>query len=105
MRMGPDSSFHGVQWQGKSQQAQTETQVALSEDNEEKLFCCEMTEYWNKLSRETVESPSLEIFKTHMDMILCNLLSVLLHDMVGPDNFQRPLLTSTILCVCVFLVE
>ena len=31
-------------------------------------------EHWNRLSREVVESPSLKIFKTHMDAFLCNLL-------------------------------
>ncbi|GAB0188696.1 hypothetical protein GRJ2_001334900 [Grus japonensis] len=33
-----------------------------------------VTEHWNRLPREVVESPSLEIFKTRLDMILCNLL-------------------------------
>ncbi|GAB0190492.1 hypothetical protein GRJ2_001514500 [Grus japonensis] len=36
------------------------------------------TEPWNRLPREAVESPSLEIFKTHLDTILCNLLWVIL---------------------------
>jgi len=31
-------------------------------------------EHWNRLPRGVVESPSLEIFKTHLDMVLCNLL-------------------------------
>ncbi|GAB0207863.1 hypothetical protein GRJ2_003252000 [Grus japonensis] len=33
-----------------------------------------VTEHWNRLPREDVESPSLEIFKTLLDAILCNLL-------------------------------
>ncbi|GAB0176267.1 hypothetical protein GRJ2_000091900 [Grus japonensis] len=33
-----------------------------------------VTEHWNRLPREVVESPSLEIFKTRLDAILCNLL-------------------------------
>ncbi|GAB0187115.1 hypothetical protein GRJ2_001176800 [Grus japonensis] len=33
-----------------------------------------VTELWNRLPREIVESPSPEIFKTHLDTILCNLL-------------------------------
>ena len=32
------------------------------------------TEPWPRLPREAVESPSLEIFKTRLDKILCNLL-------------------------------
>jgi len=33
-----------------------------------------VTEHWNRLPREVLESPSLEIFKTHLDTYLCNLL-------------------------------
>ncbi|GAB0179434.1 hypothetical protein GRJ2_000408700 [Grus japonensis] len=38
------------------------------------FFTVRVTEHWNSLPREVVESPSLEIFKTHPDAILCNLL-------------------------------
>ncbi len=33
-----------------------------------------VTEYWHRLPREVVESPSLEIFKSHLDMVLGNQL-------------------------------
>ena len=33
-----------------------------------------VTEHWNRLPREAVESPSLEIFKRCLDTFLCNLL-------------------------------
>ena len=31
-------------------------------------------EHWNRLPWEVVESPSVEIFKTHLDVYLCSLL-------------------------------
>ncbi|GAB0206628.1 hypothetical protein GRJ2_003128400 [Grus japonensis] len=37
------------------------------------FFTLRVTKHWNRLPREVVESPSLEIFKTHLDAILCNL--------------------------------
>ena len=33
-----------------------------------------VTVQWNRLPREAVESPSMEIFKTCLDAFLCNLL-------------------------------
>ncbi|GAB0186056.1 mitochondrial enolase superfamily member 1 [Grus japonensis] len=38
------------------------------------FFTLRVTERWNRLPRQVVESPSLDIFKTHLDAILCNLL-------------------------------
>jgi len=38
------------------------------------FFTLRVTEHWNRLPREVVESPSLDIFKTHLDEVLCSLL-------------------------------
>ncbi|GAB0193469.1 hypothetical protein GRJ2_001812200 [Grus japonensis] len=38
------------------------------------FFTFRVTEHWNRLPREVVAFPSLEIFKTHLDVILCNML-------------------------------
>jgi len=42
------------------------------------FFPLRVMEPWPRLPREAVESPSLEIFKTHLDKVLCSLLWVTL---------------------------
>ena len=40
----------------------------------QKSFKVRLMEHWNRLPREAVESPSVEIFKTRLDAYLCGLL-------------------------------
>ena len=38
------------------------------------FFTVRVMEHWNRLPRQVVESPSMEIFKTCIDAYLCDLL-------------------------------
>ena len=42
--------------------------------NVQKNFTIRVMEHWHRLPREVVESPSMEIFKTHLDADLYDLL-------------------------------
>ena len=54
------------------------TGLELFHLNMGKNFPLRVTEPWPRLPREAVESPSLEIFKTCLDAVLCSLLWVTL---------------------------
>jgi len=38
------------------------------------FFTLRVTEHWNTLPKEVVDSPSLKIFKIRLDKVLCSLL-------------------------------
>ena len=42
--------------------------------NRWKNFMVRVTKHWNRLPREVVECPSMEIFKTWLDACLCDVL-------------------------------
>ena len=65
--------FSGAQRQDKGQQAQTEAQEVPSE-HEEELLPSEGDGALEQAAQGVVVSPSLEIFKTRLDKVLCSLL-------------------------------
>ena len=60
--------------QDKGQWAQTEAEEVPAEHEEELLPSEGDGALEQAAQREVVESPSLEIFKTHLDKVLCSLL-------------------------------
>jgi len=71
---GRDQSVFCGAWQeDERQQAQSKTQEVISAC-EKNFFTVRVTEHRNKLLRRVVESPSLEIFKACLDVILGNVL-------------------------------
>ena len=47
------------------------------------FFTVRVTEHWHRLPKEVVESPSLEVFKSHLDTVLRNQLWVALLEQGG----------------------
>ena len=59
------------------------------------FFTVRVTEHWHRLPSEFVELPFLEIFKSHLDMVLGNWLRW--HFLIrglGQDDLQRSVPTS-----------
>lgn len=52
---------------------------------------------WNRLPREVVSLPSLEVFSTQLDTALGNVLGLALLGGAGAGPPPRPLLTSAVL--------
>lgn len=55
------------------------------------FFCVRVTEHRNRLPREAVEFPSLEIFKSHLDMVLAGSRWPCLNRGIGPGLLWRSL--------------
>ncbi|KAJ7419033.1 hypothetical protein WISP_56433 [Willisornis vidua] len=68
-----DQALHSsVKQQDKGQQAETDAQEVPPEYEEGLHF--EVKTQWNRLPREVVESSLVEIFKSCVNEILCNVL-------------------------------
>jgi len=71
-RMGPDSSVMPSDRTRGNRHKLKQRKFRLN--MRKNFFTPRMTEHWNRLPREAVDSPSLEIFKTRLDKGLCSLL-------------------------------
>jgi len=69
--MKPDSVVCGDRKRGNGHKLEHRKFCTNAHKN---FFAVRVTEHWNRLPREAVESPSLEIFKTLLDAFLLNLL-------------------------------
>ena len=82
--------YSGAQRQDKGQRAQTEAEEVPAEHKE--LLPSEGDGALAQAAQRVMDSPSLEIFKTRLDKVLCSLLWVtLLGQGVGLGDPQRSL--------------
>lgn len=51
--------------------------------NTRKHFTVRVTKHWSRLPKEAGESPSLQVFKSHLDTILSNVLQLTLPEQGG----------------------
>ena len=72
-RMGPDS-FQWCPVRGQGAMGTNLKHRKFRLNMRKNFFPLRVTEHCNRLPREAVESPSLEIFKTRLDKVLCSLL-------------------------------
>jgi len=72
-------SFPWCQWQYNRQQTETEIQERFSLNTRKYFVTAQMTEHWHRLPRSCGVS-SLEIFKTHLGVILGILFQVFLFE-------------------------
>jgi len=62
---------------GRTQHNQINTERKIGRfmlDARKKFFSMRVVGYWNKLPREAVDAPSLEVFKARLDGTLGNLI-------------------------------
>ena len=72
-----------------------------SHTNMRKNFTVRVTEHWNRLPREVVESSPLEICKIHLHSYLCDLLQgTCFSREIGLNDLQRSFPTPAILRFC-----
>lgn len=69
----PVRSFHWQQCAARAQGVTGKVEHKKFHSNVRKnFFTLRVREHWNKLPRELVESPSMTVFKTCLDVFLCN---------------------------------
>jgi len=94
-RMGPDS-FQWCPAPGQGANGHKPKLRKFHLNMRKNFFPLRVAECWNRLPRDVVDSPSLEILKTHLDKVLCSLLQVTCFGRgFGVDDPQRSLPTPT----------